>query len=308
MSKPKENTWSNYALRIIVNTASHPLEYAKVLIQIGHEPIAPKSSTTLFGKPALKLPNVFQYVKYIKTTDGFYGCYRGLTPKLCGNLVSAVASQKILEKMEMDNHEPLDDEAEMNEELKRQHVINNIKRDLISRTTAIIVSHPFHVISIRMMAQFVGQETKYNGLFTSIVEVYRENGIGGFFSGLIPRVLGDALSIVLAHVLSYLVNTYVFDEKDLHMYTTATMSFIASAITYPFQVVSNCMAVTGSGLKAGMPPNMPIYSSWIDCWQHLSAEHQLKRGSSLLVRYYSGPQIIIGGRAVPVASTPLKMK
>lgn len=36
MSKQKEvkNNWSNYAVRIIVNTASHPLEYAKVLIQV----------------------------------------------------------------------------------------------------------------------------------------------------------------------------------------------------------------------------------------------------------------------------------
>lgn len=34
MSKQKENKWSSYALRIVVNTASHPLEYAKVLIQV----------------------------------------------------------------------------------------------------------------------------------------------------------------------------------------------------------------------------------------------------------------------------------
>lgn len=34
MSKQKDNKWSNYALRVIVNTASHPFEYAKVLIQV----------------------------------------------------------------------------------------------------------------------------------------------------------------------------------------------------------------------------------------------------------------------------------
>jgi len=55
MSKQKENKWSNYALRIIVNTASHPFEYAKVLIQIGYEPIAPRPAKTFFGKPALKI-------------------------------------------------------------------------------------------------------------------------------------------------------------------------------------------------------------------------------------------------------------
>lgn len=99
-----------------------------------------------------------------------------------------------------------------------------MKKDLVSRVTAIIVSHPFHVITIRMMAQFVGREAKYNGIFGSIVEIYRENGIKGFFSGLIPRILGDVISLILASTLAYAVNTYVFEEKELQMYTSATMS------------------------------------------------------------------------------------
>jgi len=39
--------------------------------------------------------------------------------------------------------------------------MNEIIRDVISRTVAIIVSHPLEVISLRMMAQFVGGETRY---------------------------------------------------------------------------------------------------------------------------------------------------
>lgn len=34
MSRQKENYWSTYGFRIIISTASHPLEYAKVLIQV----------------------------------------------------------------------------------------------------------------------------------------------------------------------------------------------------------------------------------------------------------------------------------
>lgn len=60
------------------------------------------------------------------------------------------------------------------------------------------------------------------------------------------------------------------------------------------------MAVSGSGLTAGMPPNMPLYTSWVDCWRHLSKSGEMKRGSSLLVRYYNGPQVVINGRAVPI--------
>ncbi|KAK9709780.1 Mitochondrial carrier protein [Popillia japonica] len=309
MSKQKEvkNNWSNYAVRIIVNTASHPLEYAKVLIQLGYEPIPPRPSTTLFGKPALKLPNIFEYVKYIKSVDGFSGCYRGLFPKVCGNLVCAITTERVLEKLDSEistrneNNDQIEDELDGDETHERKgdrqkredekaKFIRNLKKDLISRVSAIIISHPFHVITIRMMAQFVGHETKYSGLFNSVVEVYKQNGILGFFSGLVPRVIGDIIFLLLASTATYAINTYVFEEKEFQMYTSATMSFIASAITYPFQVVANCMAVSKSGLTAGQPPAMPLYENWVNCWLDLSRQNQLKRGSSLLIRYYVGPQ------------------
>jgi len=294
----RDNYWSNYGSRIILNTASHPIEYAKVLIQIGYEPIAPKPCTTFFGKPALKLPNVLDYIKHIKKVDGFVGLYRGLVPKLCGNLVCAITTEKIIQKYEGElNEDDEDSTANLN---NKQKLLKDLKRDLVSRTGAIIISHPFHVITIRMMAQFVGDEAKYNGLFSSIAEIYKQNGISGFFSGLVPRVLGDIIFVLLASTLTFAVNSYVFDEADLRVYTNATMSFLASAITYPFQVVSNCMAVSSSGLAAGSPPFMPLYTSWADCWFDLSNRNQLKRGSSLLIRYYTGPQVVISGRPVPL--------
>lgn len=41
-------------------------------------------------------------------------------------------------------------------------------RDLISRMIGIIVSHPLDVIALRMMAQFVGGETRYKYVDTTI--------------------------------------------------------------------------------------------------------------------------------------------
>ncbi|CAH1119629.1 unnamed protein product [Phaedon cochleariae] len=301
MSKQnKENRWSNYAIRIIVNTVSHPLEYAKVLIQIGYEPIPPRPAKTLFGKPALKLPNIFEYVKHIKSVDGLSGCYVGLTPKICGNLLSAVTTQRLLDYLEPPNDDDDEDsEEEPTEEQKRAKFIRGVKCDVITHTAAIIVSQPFHVITIRMMAQFVGRETKYSGLFGSVREIYQQNGVLGFFGGLVPRLLGDILSLLLASSLTYAINHYIIEEKELKVYTSATMTFLATAITYPFQVVSNCMSVTNSGLMAGSPKFMPHYGTWVDCWSDLSSRNQLKRGSSLLIRYYVGPSIVIGGKALP---------
>ena len=51
---------SALAVRLVTASVFHPFELAKVLMQVGHEPIAPRQSKTLFGTPKLALPSVFQ--------------------------------------------------------------------------------------------------------------------------------------------------------------------------------------------------------------------------------------------------------
>lgn len=38
------------------------------------------------------------------------GCYNGLTPKVCGNLMSAIASQRLLDYLEPPNEDDFDEE------------------------------------------------------------------------------------------------------------------------------------------------------------------------------------------------------
>lgn len=307
MISQRENVWSNIPIRMFINMMSHPVDYAKVLIQIGHEPISPRQTVTLFGKPALSLPNVFQYVKYIKNVDGFTGCYRGLVPKLCAYTLSAVAFEKTSECITFsDEPDKNKDDEELSEPERRTRCINELIRDVISRMVGIIVSHPLDVIMLRMMAQFVGGETKYNGIIRSFIEVYKENGIAGYYAGIVPRLIANATVLVLVSSSTYVINKYVIHDQELKTYTASTMKFIATTVTYPFLVVYHCMAVNNCGLVAGLPPNMPIYNNWLDCWSHLSSINQLKRGSSLLWRYYTGPRIIIEGKAIPFHNDTFK--
>ena len=82
--------------------------------------------------------------------------------------------------------------------------------------------------------------------------------------------------------------------------------FLASSIFYPMTVVSTTVSVSRSGLAAGYPPHMPFYRSWTDCFRHLKQENALKRGSSLLFRYYTGPQVIVGDRVIAVNQSMFK--
>lgn len=217
------------------------------------------------------------------------------SPKLAANIVSGVAFQRVTENIQF---KELDGEVnieELNMKQRTQRFLQNTARESAGRAAAILVSQPFHVIAVRSMAEFVGEDGQYVGVFTSVGVIYREQGVKGFFCGLIPRLLCDLAALWLGKTLAHVINNYLVEDKDLKQYVSASMNFLASALTYPLQVVSNCMAVSGSGLVAGSPPNMPIYDGWIDCYRHLKQIRGLKRGSSMLWRAYTGPTIMLGG-------------
>lgn len=102
-------------------------------------------------------------MKHIKTVDGLSGCYRGLTPKLIGSVIGVIGSQKVMDRLGLEASAENDDkdECELTDEESQERFCIALKRDLVLHASGIIIAHPFQVISIRMMAQFVGKETLY---------------------------------------------------------------------------------------------------------------------------------------------------
>uniref|UniRef100_A0A3Q3AKM5 Mitochondrial carrier homolog 2 n=1 Tax=Kryptolebias marmoratus TaxID=37003 RepID=A0A3Q3AKM5_KRYMA len=258
---------------------SHPLMYIKVLIQVGHEPLAPTLGRNLFGKPVHQLPGLFAYAKHIIKIDGKVGLFNGLSSRLCAGAVGTVVHSKVVQV-------GLSKSGAHNIRVCVCVSFPQTTKEMIARSCATIVTHPFHVITLRCMVQFIGRETKYSGVFDSIITVYREEGILGFFAGLIPRLLGDILSLWICNLLAHVINTHVIDDSVRHLlsYIQPRSTFIASMLTYPFVLVSNLMAVNNCGLAGGLPPYASVYPTWVDCWRHLSKEGNMSRGNSLFFR------------------------
>ena len=63
-------------------------------------------------------------------------------------------------------------------------------------------------------------------------------GILGFWSGMMPRALGEALTVALGAGIAYGLNMYA--DKNLKSYTSHISSFLAASLCYPFTVVSHC--------------------------------------------------------------------
>ncbi|XP_028917008.1 mitochondrial carrier homolog 2 isoform X1 [Ornithorhynchus anatinus] len=268
---------------------SQPLMYVKVLVQVGYEPLPPTLGRNIFGRQVYQLPGLFAYAKHIVKIDGKKGLFTGLTPRLCSGAIGTVVHSKVLQQYQNSAEElgPASGQKAIPSSLDQ--VIKETSREMVARSAATLVTHPFHVITLRCMVQFIGRETKYCGVLDSISTIYQEEGILGFFAGLVPRLLGDVISLWLCNTLAYLINTYALESgvstmSEMKSYSQAVTGFFASMLTYPFVLVSNLMAVNNCGLAGGMPPYSPIYSSWLDCWCQLHKEGNMSRGNSLFFR------------------------
>lgn len=292
-------TAAQYGTGALVTALMHPIGYAKVLIQAGYEPLPPKASVSLFGKESLVYPNVLQYMSHIKKVDGFWGLYRGVFPRVVsgtiGNIVQHNVGDKLKAWFPQAKASPEEEEGDELMSWLRSFCLET-SQETVARCVGIIASHPLQVVTVRCMIQFVGRETEYEGLFSSLGAIYRNDGILGFFAGLVPRLVGEILTVWVTNFLAKLLNRYLVEDKDLRSYTAAACGLVVSHFTYPFTLVANVMAINSSGLKASSPPQMPRYESWVDCFSDLNAKGQLKRGSSLFWRYYQGPVIWRDGR------------
>ncbi|KAE8293062.1 Mitochondrial carrier-like protein 1 Presenilin-associated protein [Larimichthys crocea] len=273
-----------------VTAATHPLLYVKLLIQVGHEPLPPSVGTTMFGRRVLYLPGFFSYARYIVKVDGKRGLFRGLSPRIVSSAVSTVVRSKVKQQVEF-----LFKRDGMQTSLRK--VVQETSHEMIIQCLSRVATHPFHVMSVRCMAQFVGREVTYSGMFSCIVKIFKEEGVAGFYSGLIPHVVGEVLFLWCCNLLAHFINTYAVDESfsqasAVRSYTKFVMGIAVSVLTYPFMLVADLMAVNNCGLAAGLPPHSPVFKSWLHCWNHLSHKGHLFRGSSFFFR------------RVPVTSLP----
>ncbi|NWZ16493.1 MTCH2 protein, partial [Agelaius phoeniceus] len=292
---------------------SQPLMYVKVLVQVGYEPLPPTLGRNIFGRQVYQLPGLFSYAKHIVKVDGRAGLFKGLAPRLCSSAIGTVVHSKVLQLFPPDCSFSLQPGAKRKESSLEQ-VLKETSQEMVARSAATLITHPFHVITLRCMVQFIGRETKYSGTLSAFATIYREEGILGFFAGLIPRLLGDILSLWLCNMLAYLINTYALENgvgsapgsrprshfgggiqvllllpqvstmTEMKSYSQAVTGFFASMLTYPFVLVSNLMAVNNCGLAGGLLPYAPTYSSWLDCWSQLHREGNMSRGNSLFLR------------------------
>uniref|UniRef100_H0YRQ5 Mitochondrial carrier homolog 1 n=1 Tax=Taeniopygia guttata TaxID=59729 RepID=H0YRQ5_TAEGU len=234
--------------------ASHPLLYVKLLVQVGHEPLPPTIGRNVLGRKVLYLPGFFTYARHIVEVDGKRGLFRGLTPRLISSTLSTITRGSVKKAFPLEDMEHVSNKDDVKTSLRK--VVRETSHEMMMQCVSRFVSHPLHVISMRCMVQFVGREVKYSGVFSAIGRIFKEEGILGFFVGLVPHILGDVIFLWCCNLLAHFINTYAVDDNFsqasvIRSYTKFVMGIAVSMLTYPFLLVGDLMAVNNCGCRYG---------------------------------------------------------
>ncbi|KAH8421531.1 hypothetical protein KR009_011471 [Drosophila setifemur] len=290
LRRDRPNQLIRFVLRLGYNALLYPYEVAKILIQMGHEPLKAKAYALplVSQRPRYYFVGVHRYVQYIRQVDGFRGLYRGLGARLLATSVDYLMGDLFLHLLGLKPYrrntasDPAPAPKIWFGGLKE--FLYNMLRDSIRLTTAIALSQPFYVIMCRQIAQFVGRESTYEGIYSSLVTVIDREGWQGLYAGVVPRLLGEGGVLFITSAASHVCRNFLPITRVQQQYNAVIFQMLASVVFYPLEVAGTCMACTGAPLVACEPPNMPLYMHWADCLTDLYARGGHNRGAILFWR------------------------
>lgn len=287
----KPNQLVRFCLRLGFNALLHPYEMAKVLIQLGHEPFpaVPYQLPFLGWRPRLYLPGVQRYVMHIHHLDGYMGLYRGLGARLVASSVDYLLGDVLLDAIRL---APYSRRRLAKSRFGAQEFLWNLMRDSLRLATSVALTHPFYVVMVRQIAQFVGRESVYESLWGSLMSLVASDGVAGLYAGVVPRFLGEWAILAGTSAVSYLCRRLVPMSFNQQQYNAVIIQMVVSKLVYPLQVTAACMAATGAPLAACEPPRMPLYNHWADCLADLQARGGHQRGGLLFWRTVPRMQMV----------------
>ena len=299
----QKDTFRGYVTKTLTSAPFHPLRLAQRLISMGYEPVpARRQYSIVYHQYRYYYPGIIGYFKGIARQDGWRALYRGLGNWIIDEIVTSTVQSVVQRKVSaavrklplsvVSGGEDVPD-TEENVETTRAVAVRAVRMLIVSaitQTTVEILVRPFHVIVIRSMAQHVGKEALYSTVWGAASEIYNEEGVSGFYSGIIPAILGHICSCLLYSALWFgfeivAINTpYNWAKIVIRgLVEVPMLAYFPRSYCYPFTLMSTLMAVNNCRLKAGLPPQMPIFDGWRDCYRYLRTSGLMYRGSMIIL-------------------------
>ncbi|PWN46942.1 mitochondrial carrier [Violaceomyces palustris] len=201
--------------------------------------------------------------------DGFRGFYRGLGPTIFGYLPTWAIYFTVYDKCKQVLAEDISSSGE-------EDFINHILSAMTAGAASTICTSPLWVVKTRFMLQSAKDKnvTPYRHTGDAFVQIFRTEGLRGFYKGLLPSLFGVshvAVQFPLYENFKSIARERLGSE-DLPPSTillcSSSAKMIASVTTYPHEVLRTRLQMqprnhssSASSHKSASSPSLPSSSS-----------------------------------------------
>ena len=305
--QPSKRTVIDHVMLAVIRAPFvHPLRLITSLIQFGYEPVEPtRQFSFIVGRYLYYYPGVIGYTRHICNESGWRALYRGVGPAIVEEVVNEVARDVFQPlAVKVVNFLPLHEAGDSSESPDNVGNINTVRATLVRAAKGFIhlsissclielVTHPFHTVTLRTIAQHVGEESLYNGFMRAVREIYTTEGIRGFYNGLMPALVFNLYRSLLYEIITIVIEglvhivPYAAIGAGVSILKVPVANYITGTYSYPLLLISNMMSINGAPLAIGSPPRTPIFSDWKECRRYLSASGNLFRGNVIFLSRFA---------------------
>ncbi|XP_063692579.1 mitochondrial carrier homolog 2-like isoform X4 [Bolinopsis microptera] len=257
-----------------------PFHTISILLQVGYEPLPPtfRQPSMFFFSGGYYYPNIFKYMKYLADKEGSrLVLYRGLTPRLGGVFITNSVRSEVLAALPVSTSK-----------CPPEQIASEVGRQCAATALAVITSHPLLVVTNRMIVSLIGGEDKYSTVTGAIATIFTEEGLLGFYAGIIPHLLGEVSGKAIEVLIQEIVEKMEINKKlglpaPAEGKTTLPVSAIHGFLSYPLQLTTTIMTVNNCGLAVSdLPAVQGTQEGWFACIKALWNSGNIKRGSNLM--------------------------
>ena len=275
----------------------HPVRVVTTLVQFGYEPVeATRQFSVILRRHFYYYPGLYGYAKAIANERGWRALYRGVIPAIIEEIVTPVAADSVrpivhsimsrlpLQEVPYGNEESPDNVQNLT--TTRATLVRATKGFFVltlSKCAVEIITRPFHVITMRAIAQHVGKETTYSSIYRAVRQIIADEGIRGLYAGLTPALLYHVANSLLYELILVILEEsaklvpFAILSAGLVTIKVPVASYITRSYTYPFTLIGNLMAINNTRLAAAALN--PHFSTWWDCWNRLKESGNFYRGN-----------------------------
>lgn len=226
---------------------THPLDFFKLRLQLDTTSTSQWQAVHLIYKKLIKTST---NVNGGFSTSSFIAhLYRGIGPNLVGS-TSAWAMYFYFYRRYKNSILALT-RGSSDHHLKSYHYLCSA---FLAGLTTSIITNPIWVIKTRMISTEKSQPGAYRSILHGIKEIYKREGLLGYYRGLTPAMLNVAQGAVQVSIYDLLKRSLVDPDASSeklttlqYVYASSLSKMVSTCLFYPLQVIrSRLQVVSGS--------------------------------------------------------------